>query len=97
MKLKCGFAAEYKKRHDELWPELYKAFKEAGVVDYSIFLDEDTSTLIAFQNLAEDNTTAALRHSELMRKWWNHMADIMEVSADRSPISQTLQEVFYLK
>ncbi len=40
MKLKPGFEAEYQKRHDEIWPELSKVLTEAGVSDYSIFLDE---------------------------------------------------------
>jgi L-rhamnose mutarotase len=97
MKLKSGCAAEYQRRHDEIWPELAKALKDAGVVEYSIFLDEATSTLFAFQNLAEDNAVAALRDSEIMRKWWGHLGDIMEVSADLSPKSRTLREVFYLK
>ncbi len=47
MKLKKGFEAEYKKRHDELWPELEKVLKEAGIHEYSIFLDEETDTLFA--------------------------------------------------
>ena len=48
MQLLPGAAAEYKKRHDELWPELAAELKAAGVSDYSIFLDEETLTLFAF-------------------------------------------------
>jgi L-rhamnose mutarotase len=49
MKLKPGIAAEYKKRHDEIWPEL----RAAGVSDYSIFFDEATNILFAVQKLAD--------------------------------------------
>ena len=42
MKLKSGFEAEYRKRHDEIWPELVKTLEEAGISDYSIFLDPET-------------------------------------------------------
>ena len=42
MKLKPGFEAEYKKRHDAIWPELSQLLTAAGVSDYSIFLDEET-------------------------------------------------------
>ena len=42
MQLKPGFEQEYKKRHDELWPELASALTEAGISDYSIFLHPQT-------------------------------------------------------
>jgi L-rhamnose mutarotase len=45
MKLFPGQEAEYKKRHDEIWPELSALLKESGVSDYSIFLDEETNSL----------------------------------------------------
>lgn len=38
MQLLAGYAAEYKKRHDALWPELQSLLKDAGISDYSIFL-----------------------------------------------------------
>jgi L-rhamnose mutarotase len=60
MKLKPGVVAEYKKRHDEIWPELAAELKAAGVSDYSIFLDEETLTLFAVQKLSDKNTAAAL-------------------------------------
>jgi L-rhamnose mutarotase len=96
MKLKSGFVAEYKKRHDELWPEISAALKEAGVVEYSIFFDEDTSSLFAFQILTDNNTVMTLRDSDIMRKWWIHLADIMEGSPDSSPVTRPLPEVFHL-
>lgn len=51
MQLKPGFEAEYRRRHDEIWPELSRALTEAGVSDYSIFLDPETLTLFAEQKL----------------------------------------------
>ena len=45
MKLHPGMEAEYRKRHDEIWPELARELRSAGVSDYSIFLDEETLTL----------------------------------------------------
>lgn len=53
MKLKSGFEVEYKKRHDEIWPELAKLLSESGIQDYSIFLDEETLTLFAVQKSAQ--------------------------------------------
>jgi L-rhamnose mutarotase len=96
MKLKPGAAAEYKRRHDEIWPELAAALKAAGVSDYSIFFDEETLTLFAIQKLAENNSAADLPNSPIVRKWWDYMAPLMETNSDRSPFTKPLQEVFHL-
>ena len=37
--IKSGKRAEYIRRHDELWPEMKSVLKEAGIVNYSIWLD----------------------------------------------------------
>ena len=95
MKLKPGFEKEYKKRHDEIWPELSRELTNAGVYDYSIFLDEETLTLFAVQKLKDDNTAGGLPSNPIVRKWWDYMADIMEVNPDNSPVEQGLPEVFY--
>lgn len=97
MKLKAGYAAEYKKRHDEIWPELKTALSEAGIYDYIIFLDEETHTLFAVHKLEEDHTSDQLSELPIMRKWWNYMKDIMEVNSDDSPVTVPLKEVFYLE
>jgi L-rhamnose mutarotase len=96
MKLKPGAIAEYKKRHDEIWPELAKELRAAGVSDYSIFLDEETLTLFAVQKLSDDNTAANLPASQIVSKWWNYMAPLMEVHPDNTPVSVGLMEVFHL-
>jgi L-rhamnose mutarotase len=96
MKLKKGFEAEYKRRHDEVWPEVQAALQLAGVNDYSIFLDEKTLTLFAVQKLTDNNTAAALPQHPAIRKWWDYMADIMETHEDNSPIEIPLKEVFHM-
>lgn len=96
MKLKPGYEAEYKKRHDEIWPELAEALSKAGVSDYSIFLDEETLTLFAVQKLSEDNTADSLPEHPLVRKWWDYMADIMETHPDNAPVCHALAEVFHM-
>lgn len=96
MKLKPGFKDEYKKRHDEIWQELEKLLKEAGIHDYSIFLDEETNILFAVQKLEDDFDGEALRELPIMRKWWDYMKDIMEVNPDNSPVEIPLNEVFHM-
>jgi arylsulfatase len=95
LKLKPGMGDEYKKRHDAIWPELSKAIRDAGISDYSIFLDEETGTLFSIQKVTANNTAAELRKTELMKKWWAHMADIMEVNPDNSPVRVPLKQVFH--
>ena len=96
MQLKPGVAAEYQKRHDELWPELAAELKAAGISDYSIFLDEETLTLFAVQKLSDGHTAAALPNLPIVRKWWASMAPLMETHPDLSPVAKTLREVFHL-
>ena len=95
MKLKPGFEAEYKRRHDAIWPELSEAISAAGVSDYSIFLDAETLTLFAVQKLADGHTADQLPSNPVVRKWWDSMADLMEVNPDQSPVCTTLSEVFH--
>ncbi|MBL7699114.1 MAG: L-rhamnose mutarotase [Chitinophagaceae bacterium] len=96
MKLKPGFEEEYKKRHDELWPEMAELIKQSGVAQYSIFLDSETNILFGY--LQRDTSVPDLQSVEhpVVRKWWKHMADIMEVNEDLSPVVKPLSEVFFL-
>jgi L-rhamnose mutarotase len=96
MQLRPGFEAEYQCRHDNLWPELSALFRETGISDYSIFLDERTLTLFAVLKLTEPNLMADLPNHPMMRKWWAYMADIMETNPDKSPKVVDLKQVFHL-
>jgi len=96
MKLLPGKKEEYKRRHDEIWPELKTLLKESGIGDYSIFLDEETNILFAVQYLDGDNNSQDLGKNPLVKKWWAFMADIMETNPDNSPVSMQLEKVFHL-
>ncbi len=97
MKLVPGYEAEYKRRHDEIWPELSALLKETGVSDYGIFLDADSNDLFGVLKLEEGRTMDDLPSHPVMRKWWAYMADIMETRPDHSPVSTPLREVFYMQ
>lgn len=96
MKLKPGFADEYKKRHDAIWPELKKAISETGVYDYSIYLDEESLTLFAVQKVKDGGNPDAQKGMEIVRKWWDMMADIMDVNPDNSPVCRPLKKMFHM-
>jgi L-rhamnose mutarotase len=97
MYLNEGQKEEYKKRHNELWPELHQLLKDSGVSEYSIFLDEETNTLFAFQKNSGAGGSQDLGQTEIVQKWWAFMADIMKTNPDNSPISKPLEEVFFME
>lgn len=96
MKLFKGREVEYKKRHDELWPELKELLHATGISEYSIFLDEATNSLFGVLNVNDPAALDNLPAHPVMQKWWAYMKDIMESNPDNSPVSTPLKEVFYL-
>ncbi|MEP1208101.1 MAG: L-rhamnose mutarotase [Rhizobiaceae bacterium] len=96
MQLNPGCEAEYRKRHDQIWPELVALLKEAGVSDYSIHLDAETNALFAVLRREDDHSMADLPNTAVMKKWWAHMADIMETQPDNKPVVTELTNVFHM-
>ena len=97
MKIFPGFSEEYRKRHNEIWPELIRLLKDAGVGNYSIWLDAETNTLFAYQEQTGENSSQDLGATEIVQRWWKYMADIMETNPDNSPVTIPLKEVFYME
>jgi len=97
MHINPGQKEAYIKRHDEIWLELKQLLKEAGISEYSIFLDQETNTLFAFQKVSSEAGSQDLADEPIVKKWWNFMADIMRVNPDNSPVAVPLEEVFYLE
>ena len=96
MQLNKGAEAEYKKRHNELWPELEELLKSTGISEYAIFLDETTNGLFGILKIEDAQLLDDLPQHPVMQKWWLYMKDIMESNPDNSPVSISLKEVFYL-
>ena len=96
MQLKHNHEAEYEKRHDEIWPELVQTLKQAGVSDYSIFLEKSSYKLFAVLKRCEDHSMDSLPLDPIVRKWWAFMADIMETDADNKPVDESLDLVFHM-
>ena len=96
MKLFKGKEEEYKKRHDAIWPELASLLSVNGIREYSIFLDEASSTLFGVLTIDDPDLLGKLPAEPVMQKWWSYMKDIMESNPDNSPVSVPLKEVFYM-
>ncbi|MFO7620864.1 MAG: L-rhamnose mutarotase [Bacteroidales bacterium] len=97
MRLLPGFKEEYRKRHSEIWPGLVTLLKNEGVGNYSIFLDEETNTLFAYQEQTGESSSQDLGSTEIVRRWWKYMADIMETNPDNSPVTIPLEQVFFME
>ena len=96
MTLNPGQAAEYERRHDAIFPDLVVALKEAGISDYSFWLDPFSNHLFGILTRSDDHTMDAWPETEVVRRWWAMMCDIMESHPDHSPVVVPLKQVFYL-
>lgn len=96
MKLYDGMEKEYEKRHNELWPEMKDMIHEYGGKNYSIFWDKETNILYGYIELESEELWAKTADTEICKKWWAFMADIMETNPDNSPVSVDLIEMFHL-
>lgn len=96
MRLNSGAAEEYKRRHDEIWPELVGLLNEAGISDYSIHLDEEMGLLIGVLTRTDNHGMDALPDHPIMQKWWAHMGDLMETHPDNSPVAVELPCLFQM-
>lgn len=97
MRLRPGQEDEYRRRHDEIWPELVDLLRKSGVSDYSIHYDEETGALFGVLWRKQNHTMDDLPSNPLMQKWWAHMADIMETMPDNEPVATPLETLFHLQ
>src|SRR5688572_29222613 len=96
MTLKPGSREEYEKRHRPIWPELQEVLREHGVHSYSIFLESETDRLFAYAEIDSEYMWLRVAETDVCRRWWTHMKDLMLVNADDSPVAIELKEVFHL-
>ena len=96
MKLNPGRADEYARRHAALWPEMADMIRDFGGRNYSIFLDEETNVLYGYIELEDETRWSASADTAICRKWWDYMADIMDVNPDNSPVAIDFRPVFHL-
>lgn len=96
MKIYPGREEEYERRHNPIWPELEKTLNDHGVHNYSIFLDSDSGHLFAYAEIEDEKRWAEIAGTEICRRWWAHMKEIMEHNPDNSPRAKPLRELFHL-
>ena len=96
MSVHHGHEDEYARRHNPIWQELADTLVSHGVSSYSIFLDPRTGDLFAYAEIESEERWEAIASTEVCRRWWRHMSDIMPAEPDARPVSRPLSEVFHL-
>ncbi|HAB15686.1 MAG TPA: L-rhamnose mutarotase [Verrucomicrobiales bacterium] len=96
MTVNPGAEAEYAQRHNPIWPELEAVLRAHGVGTYSIFLHPKTRQLFAYVEFSSQAQWDSVGNTEVVRRWWRDMRELMPTHADNSPVAEPLTEVFYL-
>ena len=87
---------EYERRHRPIWKELEEVMQSHGVSNYSIFLDAETNRLFGYAEIESEQRWAAIAETEICRRWWKYMRDLMPANDDDSTVARDLREVFHL-
>ena len=96
MKLFPGMEQEYERRHNLLWDEMKDMIHEYGGSNYTIFRDKETDVLFGYLEVEDEERWDQSADTQICRKWWDYMADIMDTNPDNSPVSTDLVPVFHL-
>ena len=96
MSVHPGSEQEYERRHRPIWPELEAVLKQHGVHNYSIFLHPESRQLFAYAEIEDEQRWQAIAETEVCKRWWHHMGDLMPSNPDASPVASDLSEVFHL-
>lgn len=88
--------AEYQRRHAPIWEELAATLKAHGAHNYSIFLDARSNQLFGYVEIEDEQRWNAVAGTDVCKRWWASMRDLMPSHPDNSPESRDLREVFHL-
>lgn len=94
LRVREGREAEYRRRHDEIWPEMTRALRDAGILHYEIWLHRPTRLLFAHQ-IRRPGQGPTPEGEAVMARWRVHMADVLEMEGDR-PVREELTRQYRL-
>lgn len=95
--IKEGMLEEYIKRHNEIWPEMIKVLKDAGIENYTIW--NTGCELFGYYECSKGVEYAAKVQAEspIVDKWNEYMKDILIMEMDPETGAQPLlKKVFTL-
>ncbi len=89
---------EYKRRHEQVWPEMLAALRETGWHNYSLFLRDD-GLLVGYVETPDfQKALAGMAATAINDKWQREMGELFEQLQGQRPDQAmfTLAEVFHL-
>ncbi len=94
--IKPGTEAEYKRRHDEIWPELVAAIEDAGIRNYTLF--RRGLQTFAYGECHPDVETAfgKLGATEVSARWAAWFEDVIVALTDAEGNLFRAEEVWHL-
>ena len=97
-RIKPGMAEEYKRRHDEIWPEMKQLLKEAGISNYTIW--SNGSDVFGYYECEKGIAFAKKVQAEspVVARWNVYMDDVLELDMDPETGAQPLlRQMFFLE
>lgn len=90
-----GMLDEYKKRHDNIWPELVEVLKKAGIRNYTIW--NVGNELFGYYECDSVEEAAKVQaESPVVDKWNEYMKDVMVMEMDPETGAQPLMKQMFL-
>ena len=98
LKVKKDLLDDYKKRHQQVWPEMLDALRETGWHNYSLFMREDGLLFGYLETPDFEEALAGMAKKDVNARWQAEMAPYFESLEGRRPDEGLLQleEVFHL-
>jgi L-rhamnose mutarotase len=97
MSVSRGAEDEYIRRHQPIWPELEATLLDHGVMNYSISILRETGQLFAYVEFRDEAEWKAIAETDVCKRWWSYMRELMPVNADHSPVARELPEIFHIE
>ena len=96
MEIFPGTEAEYKRRHDEIWPEMVEALRDSGVANYSLF--RRGTEIIAYAECTPDAVTAfrTAGATDVNRRWATWFQDVISRISDADGNLLRVEEVWHM-
>ncbi|WP_163508012.1 L-rhamnose mutarotase [Fodinicola acaciae] len=89
---------EYRRRHENVWPEMLEALRAAGWSNYSLFIDDDGLVVGYVETGDFDAALAAMERTDVNARWQAEMAEFFVGLDGRRPDEgmHVLSEYFHL-
>lgn len=89
--LKPGCYEEYKKAHDELWPDLARSMSDN---DVNMAIYHHKGRLYMFATAPTQDHWERSRNVPILEKWSKYMATLMVTGADGKAVVEPMDEAF---